>query len=206
MRHERQCLGSIQAFLSNQLYGKEPIMNIGYARVSTQDQNLDLQNDALKTAGCEKIYTDKLSGAKTNRPGLEEILGFIRKGDTLIVWKLDRLGRSLKHLIQVMQLLDERGIYFKSVQESLDTSTPGGKLIFHVFGALAEFERDIIRERTLAGLAAARARGRKGGRPRKLTKKQIAMAKKLMGDQSIPVDEICKTMGVSRATLYRCAQ
>ncbi|MCF7824817.1 MAG: recombinase family protein [Candidatus Marinimicrobia bacterium] len=181
-------------------------MNIGYARVSTQDQNLDLQNDALKAAGCENIYTDKMSGAKTKRPGLEEILGFIRKGDTLVVWKLDRLGRSLKHLIQVMQLLDERGIYFKSVQESLDTSTPGGKLIFHVFGALAEFERDIIRERTLAGLAAARARGRKGGRPRKLSKKQVEMAKKLMNDRTIPIDEICKTMGVSKATLYRFAK
>jgi len=144
-------------------------MNIGYARVSTQDQNLDLQNDALKAAGCEIIYTDKMSGTKKNRPGLEEILGFIRKGDTLVVWKLDRLGRSLKHLIQVLNQLDERGVYFKSIQESLDTSTPGGKLIFHVFGALAEFERDIIRERTLAGLAAARARGRKGGRPRKLS-------------------------------------
>ena len=178
-------------------------MNIGYARVSTQDQNLDLQNDALKGAGCEKIYTDKMSGAKTDRPGLEKILGFIRKGDTLVVWKLDRLGRSLKHLIQVMQLLDGRGVYFRSVQESLDTSTPGGKLIFHVFGALAEFERDIIRERTLAGLAAARSRGRVGGRPRKLSKKQVEMAKNLMNDISIPIAEICETLGVSKATLYR---
>ena len=180
-------------------------MNIGYARVSTQDQNLDLQNDSLKSAGCEKIYTDKMSGAKTDRPGLEKILGFIRKGDTLVVWKLDRLGRSLKHLIQVMQLLDERGIYFKSVQESLDTSTPGGKLIFHVFGALAEFERDIIRERTLAGLAAARARGRAGGRPRKLSKKQVEMAKTLMADPSRSIGEICETLSVSKATLYRYA-
>ncbi len=178
-------------------------MNIGYARVSTQDQNLDLQNDALKAAGCENIYTDKMSGAKTERPGLEKILGIMRKGDTLVVWKLDRLGRSLTHLIQVMNILDERGIYFKSVQESLDTSTPGGKLIFHVFGALAEFERDIIRERTLAGLAAARARGRVGGRPRKLSKEQVEMAKKLIGDPTIPVAEICKTLGVSKATLYR---
>ena len=178
-------------------------MNIGYARVSTQDQNLDLQNDALKAADCEQIYTDKMSGAKTERPGLEKILGIMRKGDTLVVWKLDRLGRSLKHLIQVMQLLDERGIYFKSVQESLDTSTPGGKLIFHVFGALAEFERDIIRERSLAGLAAARSRGRKGGRPRKLSKKQVEMAKNLMKDISIPIGEICQTLGVSKATLYR---
>ncbi len=178
-------------------------MNIGYARVSTQDQNLDLQNDALKAAGCENIYTDKMSGAKTNRPGLEEILGFIRKGDTLVVWRLDRLGRSLKHLIQVLNILDERGVYFKSIQESLDTSTPGGKLIFHVFGALAEFERDIIRERTMAGLAAARARGRKGGRPRKLSKKQVEMAKKLMNDPTIPIGEICRTMGVSKATVHR---
>ena len=178
-------------------------MNIGYARVSTQDQNLDLQNDALNNAGCEKIYTDKMSGAKTDRPGLEKILGFIRKGDTLVVWKLDRLGRSLKHLIQVMQLLDGRGVYFRSVQESLDTSTPGGKLIFHVFGALAEFERDIIRERTLAGLASARARGRVGGRPRKLSKKQVEMAKKLMQDVAIPISEICGTLGISKATLYR---
>lgn len=178
-------------------------MNIGYARVSTQDQNLDLQNDALTAAGCEKIYTDKMSGSKTDRPGLDEILGFIRNGDTLVVWKLDRLGRSLKHLIQVMQLLDERGIYFKSVQESLDTSTPGGKLIFHVFGALAEFERDIIRERTLAGLAAARARGKVGGRPRKLSKKQVEMAKTLMADPSRSIGEICETLGVSKATLYR---
>ncbi|MBT7790711.1 MAG: recombinase family protein [Calditrichaeota bacterium] len=178
-------------------------MNIGYARVSTQDQNLDLQNDALKAAGCEKIYTDKMSGAKTERPGLEKILGIMRKGDTLVVWKLDRLGRSLTHLIKIMTLLNERDVYFKSVQESLDTSTPGGKLIFHVFGALAEFERDIIRERTLAGIAAARARGRVGGRPRKLSKKQVAMAKNLMKDTSIPIADICKTLGVSKATLYR---
>ncbi len=178
-------------------------MHIGYARVSTQDQNLDLQNDALKAAGCENIYTDKMSGTKKNRPGLEEILGFIRKGDTLVVWRLDRLGRSLKHLIQVLNMLDERGVYFKSIQESLDTSTPGGKLIFHVFGALAEFERDIIRERTMAGLAAARARGRKGGRPRKLSKKKVEMAKKLMNNPTVPIDEICRTMGVSKATLHR---
>lgn len=178
-------------------------MNIGYARVSTQDQNLDLQNDALKAAGCEQIYTDKMSGAKTERPGLDKILTILRKGDTLVVWKLDRLGRSLTHLIKVMSLLNEGGIYFKSVQESLDTSTPGGKLIFHVFGALAEFERDIIRERTLAGLAAARARGRKGGRPRKLSKKQVEIANNLMKDINIPIAEICETLAVSKATLYR---
>ncbi len=190
-------------FIIIKIKRKEPTMNIGYARVSTQDQNPDLQNDALKAAGCENIYTDKMSGAKKNRPGLDEILGFIRKGDTLVVWRLDRLGRSLKHLIQVLNQLDERGVYFKSIQESLDTSTPGGKLIFHVFGALAEFERDIIRERTMAGLAAARARGRKGGRPKKLSKKQIEMAKTLMEDPAIPISELCETMGVSKATLYR---
>jgi len=178
-------------------------MNLGYARVSTQEQNLDLQIDALRAAGCENVYTDKMSGTKTERPGLDKIMSFIRKGDTLVVWRLDRLGRSLRHLIQVLNQLDEKGIYFKSLQESLDTSTPGGKLIFHVFGALAEFERDIIRERTLAGLAAARARGRKGGRPRKLSEKQLEMAVKLMSDSAIPVTEICKTLGVSKATLYR---
>jgi DNA invertase Pin-like site-specific DNA recombinase len=178
-------------------------MNIGYARVSTQEQNLDLQNDALKAAGCENIYTDKMSGAKKNRPGLEEILGFIRKGDTLVVWRLDRLGRSLKHLIQVLNQLDEKGVYFKSIQESLDTSTPGGKLIFHVFGALAEFERDIIRERTLAGLASARGRGRIGGRPRKLSADQVEMAKKLICDPTISIAEICRTFSISKATLYR---
>jgi DNA invertase Pin-like site-specific DNA recombinase len=178
-------------------------MNIGYARVSTTDQNLDLQKDALNSADCEKIYTDKMSGTKTERPGLNQILGILREGDTLVVWKLDRLGRSLTHLIKIMNILDERSIYFKSVQESLDTSTPGGKLIFHVFGALAEFERDIIRERTLAGLAAARARGRVGGRPRKLTKEQTEMAKKLINDPTILIEDICKTLGVSRSTLYR---
>jgi DNA invertase Pin-like site-specific DNA recombinase len=190
-------------FISTKTNRKEPNMNIGYARVSTQDQNLDLQNDALKAAGCENIYTDKMSGAKTERPGLEKIMSFIRKGDTLVVWKLDRLGRSLTHLIKVMTLFNERGVYFKSVQESLDTSTPGGKLIFHVFGALAEFERDIIRERTMAGLAAARARGRVGGRPRKLSKKQVTLAKKLMNDINIPIAEICETLRISKATLYR---
>ena len=178
-------------------------MNIGYARVSTQEQNLDLQLDALKAAGCEKIYTDKVSGSKTSRPGLDNILQYIRKGDTLVVWKLDRLGRSLQHLITLMTNLHDRGIYFRSLQESLDTSTPGGKLIFHVFGALAEFERDIIRERTKAGLAAARARGRKGGRPRKLSASQVEMARKLMQDPNISIQEICETLGVSKATIYR---
>ena len=178
-------------------------MNIGYARVSTSDQNPDLQTDALKKENCNQIFSDTASGAKTDRPGLEEALTYLRNGDTLVVWKLDRLGRSLKHLIEVVNLLKERGIYFKSIQESIDTSTSGGKLIFHVFGALAEFERDIIRERTMAGLKAARARGRKGGRPKLMDEKMIAMAKTLMADHSNNVNDVCKTLGVSRTTLYR---
>src|SRR3954467_10501673 len=138
-------------------------MLVGYARVSTEDQNLDLQRDALTRAGCERIFTDVASGAKDDRTGLAGALAFLRPGDTLVVWKLDRLGRSLKHLIETVTALQARKIGFRSPQESIDTTTSGGKLIFHVFGALAEFERDLIRERTQAGLQAARARGRKGG-------------------------------------------
>ena len=178
-------------------------MQIGYARVSTEDQNLDLQNDALKQAGCDKIIEEKASGAKTDRAGLDEVLSFLRKGDTLVVWKLDRLGRSLQHLIQVVNQLREKGIYFRSIQESLDTSSSGGKLIFHIFGALAEFERDVIRDRTMAGLAAARARGRVGGRPKIMTDKKVRLAKTLLADHTNTIDYVCETLGVSRATLYR---
>ena len=178
-------------------------MQIGYARVSTEDQNLDLQNDALKQAGCDKIIEEKASGAKTDRAGLDEALSFLRKGDTLVVWKLDRLGRSLQHLIQVVNQLREKGIYFRSIQESLDTSSSGGKLIFHIFGALAEFERDVIRDRTMAGLAAARARGRVGGRPKIMTDKKVRLAKTLLADHTNTIDYVCETLGVSRATLYR---
>ena len=179
-------------------------MKIGYSRISTSDQSFDLQTDALNKEDCDQIFSDMASGAKTDRPGLEEALSFLRGDDTLVVWKLDRLGRSLKHLIEVVNTLKERGIYFKSIQESIDTSTSGGKLIFHVFGALAEFERDIIRERTMAGLKAARARGRKGGRPNVMDEKMVAMAKILMADKSNSVSDVCKTLGVSRSTLYRC--
>ena len=178
-------------------------MQIGYARVSTEDQNLDLQNDALKQAGCDKIIEEKASGAKTDRTGLVEALSYLRKGDTLVVWKLDRLGRSLQHLIQVVNQLREKGIYFRSIQESLDTSSSGGKLIFHIFGALAEFERDVIRDRTMAGLAAARARGRVGGRPKIMTDKKVRLAKTLLADHTNTIDDVCETLGVSRATLYR---
>ncbi len=141
-------------------------MLIGYARVSTQDQTLDLQKDALEKIGCSKIFTDTASGATTERKGLEEALSYVREGDTLVVWRLDRLGRSLQHLIETITKLNNRKIGFKSITENIDTTTSGGKLIFHIFGALAEFERDIIRERTLAGLQAARARGRLGGKPK----------------------------------------
>src|SRR5512133_3754740 len=144
-------------------------MLIGYARVSTSDQTLDLQKDALRQAGCERIFTDTASGAKAERIGLEEAMSHLRKGDILVVWKLDRLGRSLKHLIETITALNAEGIGFKSITESIDTTTSGGKLIFHIFGALAEFERDIIKERTQAGLTAARARGRLGGRPKALS-------------------------------------
>src|SRR5437764_451842 len=181
-------------------------MNIGYARVSTQDQTLNLQKDALEKLGCNKIFTDTASGAKAERIGLEEALNYVREGDTLVVWRLDRLGRSLKHLIETITELNNRKIGFKSIQESIDTTTSGGKLVFHIFGVLAEFERDIIRERTQAGLQAARARGRKGGRPKSLTGKETAMAQALYNDKNNTVDEICKTLNISRATLYRYIQ
>src|SRR5438270_4309429 len=141
-------------------------MLIGYARVSTSEQTLNLQKDALEKIGCSKIFTDTISGATTERHGLDAGISYVREGDTLVVWRLDRLGRSLKHLIETITTLNNRKIGFKSIQENIDTTTSGGKLIFHMFGALAEFERDIIRERTKVGLAAARARGRVGGRPK----------------------------------------
>jgi DNA invertase Pin-like site-specific DNA recombinase len=177
-------------------------MLIGYARVSTHDQTLNLQKDTLEKAGCSKIFTDTASGAKAERIGLEEILNYVRKGDTLVVWRLDRLGRSLRDLIITMTMLEERGIGFKSLTENIDTTTSGGKLIFHIFGALAEFERNLIRERTSAGLTAARARGRKGGRPKVLTGKRLSIAQDLY-DKRHPIQDICQTLKISIATLYR---
>jgi DNA invertase Pin-like site-specific DNA recombinase len=178
-------------------------MLIGYARVSTLDQTLALQQDALTAAGCERIFTDIASGARTDRPGFTEALSHLRAGDTLVVWRLDRLGRSLGHLIETIKGLERQGIHFKSLQEQLDTTTSGGKLVFHVFGALAEFERDLVRERTQAGLAAARARGRSGGRPRRLSPKKLAHLRTLAADKRNGVAEICQTLGISRATFYR---
>ncbi len=179
-------------------------MDIGYARVSTGEQTLDLQRDALAKAGCDRVLEETASGAKADRPVLQEALAYARAGDTLVVWRLDRLGRSLPHLIETVAALAARGIGFKSLTEQIDTTTPGGKLVFHVFGALAEFERDLTRERTHAGLAAARARGRTGGRPKKLADpKRLALARALYHGGQTDVATICATLGISRATLYR---
>jgi DNA invertase Pin-like site-specific DNA recombinase len=177
-------------------------MKIGYARVSTYEQNLDLQTDALKNMGCKQVFHDQISGVKTKRPGFDEALSYLRSGDMLVVWRLDRLGRSLKHLIETVNLLEEKGIGFQSLQESIDTTTSGGKLIFHIFGALAEFERNLIRERTQAGLAAARVRGRKGGRPKSLTKKKREWLYRLYDEKQHSIQEICELVGVSKSTLY----
>jgi len=179
-------------------------MKVGYIRVSKQEQNEALQRDALKEAGCEKYFSDKITGSKFERKGLEDLLAFVRPGDTVIVWKLDRLGRSLKDLIETLNILKDRGVDFISLTEKIDTTTPGGKLIFHLMGALAEFERDLIRERTNAGLAAARARGRVGGRPKRLaTNGKVAFARRLFADPHHSIPEICSTLGISRSTLYR---
>ena len=180
-----------------------PHMLIGYARVSTHEQTLTLQQDALEKAGCEKIFTDKVSGTKAERKGLTEALSHLRAGDTLVVWRLDRLGRSLRHLIDTITALDERGVGFKSLTENIDTTTSGGKLVFHIFGALAEFEREIIRERTQAGLASARSRGKVGGRPKALTPKEVQILRNMANDPSLTVADICKTLGIGRTTFYR---
>jgi len=179
-------------------------MLIGYARVSTTEQTLALQRDALKSAGCAKIFTDTASGSTTERKGLDEAFSQLRAGDVLVVWRLDRLGRSLRHLIETITALNDQGIGFKSLTEQIDTTTSGGKLIFHIFGALAEFERDIIRERTQAGLQAARARGRKGGRPKLSgTDRKVELARKLYEERKTPINDICRGLNISRATLYR---
>lgn len=178
-------------------------MLIGYARVSTPDQNLDLQKDALVAAGCTQLFTDTVSGARVERPGLEEALRACRAGDTLIVWKLDRLGRSLPHLVELVRELDKRDVGLSSLQEQIDTTTAGGTLIFHIFAALAEFERDLIRERTKAGLAAARARGKTGGRPKGVNRKKQKAALALKKEGGHSVREICEIVGISRNTYYK---
>lgn len=178
-------------------------MRIGYARVSTDSQRLDLQLDALKSAGCEKIFQDTASGALDSRPGLAEAMAFAKRGDILCVWKLDRLGRSLQNLIGNVIALRDRGVGFHSLQEQLDTTTPSGKLLFHVMGALAEFERSLISQRTKAGLDAARLRGAIGGRPSKLNEQKISTARRLLADPAMSVEDVCSAMKVSKATLYR---
>lgn len=181
-------------------------MKIGYARVSSDDQNLDLQRDALKQAGCERLYEEKESGGKIDRPELLRLMEVLRTGDTLVVWRLDRLGRSLKHLIETVEQLEALGVGFQSVTEAINTTTSGGKLVFHIFAALAEFERTLIQERTRAGLKAARARGRQGGRPRTLNEDKRRMAQALRDDPGQSVASICKALGITRTTFYRYTQ
>jgi len=176
-------------------------MIIGYARVSTQDQNPDFQLDALEKAGCEELFQEKISGKLKERPELSLCLRTIRKGDTLVVWKLDRLARSLKDLVEIIQGLDEREIGFRSLTEFIDTTSPGGRLVFHVFAALAEFEHSLIRERTIAGLAAARARGRKGGRKLAMSKSDVQKAAAMLADPTITKREVAEHFGISRVTL-----
>ena len=178
-------------------------MLIGYARISTEDQKLDLQHDALRATGCEKIYDETASGASVRLPVREELLDYARRGDTMVVWKLDRLGRSLRDLIEIVNALGERGVGLRSLHESIDTTTPAGKLTFHVFGALAEFERDVMRERTRAGLLAARKRGKKLGRPRSLSPEQVEMARSMMANPKLSARRVAEQLGVHRATLYR---
>lgn len=178
---------------------------LGYARVSTLDQDPALQTDALDAAGCYRVWTDKASGKLDKRPQLDRVLDQLRPGDTLVVWRLDRLGRSMKHLIAVVADLEERGIGFRSLTENIDTTTPAGKLIFHIFGALAEFERELIRERTMAGLTAARARGRSGGRRTVMTPEKLKVAREMLDDPDAnhTVAKVAETIGVSRSALYR---
>ena len=178
-------------------------MLFGYARVSTLEQNLDLQKDDLEKAGCEEVIVDKVSGTVANRPGLNQLKSVLRKGDTVMVWRLDRLGRSLRDLIEWVNYFDEKEVAFRSLKESLDTATSSGKLVFHIFGALAEFERNLIRERTSAGLAAARARGRLGGAKNKLSEKQSKHLIELYQSKKHPVKDICELFQISKPTLYK---
>jgi len=178
-------------------------MIVGYARVSTQDQSLDLQSDALKAAGCEEIFSEKITGKQRERPELQNCLRMLRKGDVLVVWKLDRLARSLKDLVELITELESKQVGFRSITEAIDTTTAGGKLVFHIFGALAEFEHNLIRERTLAGLAAARARGRKGGRKPSMSQSDIQKAAAMLLDPKITKINVAQHFGVSRVTLNK---
>lgn len=178
-------------------------MFVGWSWVSTQDQNLELQHDALKEADCERIFEDKMSGAKAERAGLMEAISYMRPGATLVIWKLSRLGHSIKQLIETVHLLAEKGIELKSLNESIDTASATGKLLFHIVAAFAQFERDNMIENTKAGLEAARSRGKKGGRRPVMDDKKKASALALRADPQRPVDEICRTLNISRSTFYR---
>lgn len=178
-------------------------MLIGYARISTADQSINLQVDALASAGCERIFHDTASGARSDRKGLAEALSHARASDVLVVWKLDRLGRTVRQLVAFVAELEARGVAFRSLTDGIDTTTAAGRFFFHIMAALAEMERDLIRERTNAGLAAARARGRKGGRPRLLSERQLVHARLLLQQPGQSVTEIASSLGVSRSTLYR---
>lgn len=178
-------------------------MLVGYARVSTTDQKLDGQKDALTEAGCERIFTDTASGSRTDRPGLKAAMDTLRGGDVLVVWKLDRIGRSLPHLVQLVSELQEREIGFRVLSGEIDTTSAQGRLVFHLFAALSEFERELIRERTMAGLEAARARGRRGGRPPKMTPAKLRMAMTLMADRRNSAADVAEQLQVCRSTLYR---
>lgn len=208
----RQCRGTRDRFPAGQFWSANHHANVcatldgmplvGYARVSTADQDCTTQVDALTAVGCIKVFPETASGVTRERPVLAQLLDYLRLGDTLVVWKLDRLGRSIRHLIEVVTSLAERGIGFRSLTEGFDTTTPGGKLIFHVLGSLAEFERDLIRERTMAGLATARAAGRVGGRRPKLTERQLAQARKMHTDGET-ITSIAEVLTVARSTVYR---
>lgn len=176
---------------------------IGYARVSTVEQNARLQADALKAAGCYRVFTEKASGALDERKELAKLFDQVRPGDTVVVWRLDRLGRSLRHLIDTVNALADRKVGFRSLTENIDTTTSGGKLVFHIFGALAEFERELISERTRAGLSAARARGRNGGRPTVMPPDKVATARQMYDSREYTVEAIARVLGVSRASIYR---
>lgn len=188
------------------IFGPMESRTFGYARVSTSEQNPELQIDALNSAGCDRIFTDHASGAKEHRPELDHMLEMLREGDTVVVWKLDRLGRSVQNLVALVNRFNDMGVQFRSLTEQIDTTTPGGVLIFNVFGAMAQFERDLIRERTNAGLKAARARGRKGGRPARLTAEQVKEVRRKYDGGTMTVDEIAKLMDVGRTTIYRALE
>ncbi len=195
--------GSILPVLDEYRYSQCMGHLLGYARVSTTDQDASLQIDALNAAGCYRVFVDTISGSLDHRPELEKLMDQLRPGDSLVVWRLDRLGRSIRHLIDQLQILSERGVGFRSLQETIDTTSSGGRLVFHVFAALAEFERDLIRERTNAGLADARARGRTGGRPSSLSPAQVKAARRMYEQNEMTVAQIGDVLGVSRTTIYR---